>query len=380
MKNTPGGAGETLEERRPYFSREMTDILKGIALLFMFAHHFWTFPDWWTGRGVPVFEEIAFYFRNPLKLCVPIFCFITGYTYFFHRTRTFRYSAKKIVNFLILYWISFILLAAFTYCFTDYRYSPLVFIKELLAFERPTMTFCWYVNFYCAFMLILPILSRILARSWLADLLLIFIILPVLFGAAAALVPVKEVSELLGNLKTWFPCVLAGYFTASWKLFEKTDGVFSRIKNKGIKILLCLGVFLLIPMMRNVPFILYMNALELSGERIKLHLTMNSDSVIVFFFIYAVLYLFREIKFPAAVTLVLRKIGQRSMLMWFVSCIFYDKCNTLTQKVLYFTGNPLTVLATGTVICYGAAVLISFLHDILFKPRNLVNKGGGGKR
>ena len=113
-----------MEERRPYFSREMTDILKGIALLFMFAHHFWTFPDWWTGRGVPVFEEIAFYFRNPLKLCVPIFCFITGYTYFFHRTRTFRYSAKKIVNFLILYWISFILLAAFTYCFTDYRYSP----------------------------------------------------------------------------------------------------------------------------------------------------------------------------------------------------------------------------------------------------------------
>ena len=379
MKNTPGGAGETLEERRPYFSREMTDILKGIALLFMFAHHFWTFPDWWTGRGVPVFEEIAFYFRNPLKLCVPIFCFITGYTYFFHKTRTFRYSAKKIMNFLILYWISFILLAAFTYCFTDYRY-PRRLHKRTFCLRKTYNDLLLVREFLLRVYADLPILSRILARSWLADLLLIFIILPVLFGAAAALVPVKEVSELMGNLKTWFPCVLAGYFTASWKLFEKTDGIFSRIKNKGIKILLCLGVFLLIPMMRNVPFILYMNALELSGERIKLHLTMNSDSVIVFFFIYAVLYLFREIKFPAAVTLVLRKIGQRSMLMWFVSCIFYDKCNTLTQKVLYFTGNPLTVLATGTVICYGAAVLIGLLHDILFKPRNLVNKGGGGKR
>ncbi len=31
----------------PYFDKEATLIIKGIALLMMFADHFFTFPEWW---------------------------------------------------------------------------------------------------------------------------------------------------------------------------------------------------------------------------------------------------------------------------------------------------------------------------------------------
>ena len=35
----------TLERTLPYLDREITKMIKGIALVMMFVHHFFTFPD-----------------------------------------------------------------------------------------------------------------------------------------------------------------------------------------------------------------------------------------------------------------------------------------------------------------------------------------------
>lgn len=77
---------EQTAAKAPFFDRSTTSVIKGIAVIMMFIHHFFTFPAWWVG-GVhyPLLEKLAPYFSMPLKLCVPVFCFITGYFYCFKK-------------------------------------------------------------------------------------------------------------------------------------------------------------------------------------------------------------------------------------------------------------------------------------------------------
>ena len=368
-----------MEKKTPYFNREATDILKGIALIFMFGHHFWTFPTWWTGSGIPAFGDWILYLRNPLKICVPVFCFITGYTYFFNKNKNYRYSLKKITHFLISYWTVMVFLVILAYIFSDYRYTPPVFLKELLGFQRPTMIFCWYVSFYCAFMLFLPVLSKVFGRLCLVDIVLGFFVFPGIFVVLEQTIPMAEFSELFGNLQIWFPCVCAGYFAAFYNWFEKIDKVFAYIKEKKLKIVLNICLFLVLPFFRNVYLFFYMYILGTDGERRRIAMQICADAVIVFFFTYAVLYLFREIKFPAQLRRILIQIGKKSMLMWFVSCVFFNTSKNVTQKLLYCTGNPFVILILGTVICYIASVLLNLLISRIFRViQYIFSKQGSG--
>ena len=98
------------DNRKPYFSCKMTNAIKGIALVMMFIHHFFTFPSMWTnGIRYPILEKWAPYLCEPTKICVPIFCFITGYTYYFCKNKNLVYSLRKITDLLIVYWGVFFL-------------------------------------------------------------------------------------------------------------------------------------------------------------------------------------------------------------------------------------------------------------------------------
>lgn len=77
---------------KPYFNQRTTLVIKGIALVLMFIHHFFTFPDWWIdGIDYPNIQKMSTYLCWPLKICVPIFCFITGYVYVFNKRKNFKY-------------------------------------------------------------------------------------------------------------------------------------------------------------------------------------------------------------------------------------------------------------------------------------------------
>lgn len=58
--------------KNSYFSRETTGALKGIALILMFVHHFFTFPGWITcGVEYPWIQEFTNQFvRQRISACV----------------------------------------------------------------------------------------------------------------------------------------------------------------------------------------------------------------------------------------------------------------------------------------------------------------------
>ena len=68
--------------------KKTTQMIKGIAILIMLAHHFIVIP----------FSELPYLitlFGYACKICVAIYAVLSGYGYFFTREKTVRYGLKK---------------------------------------------------------------------------------------------------------------------------------------------------------------------------------------------------------------------------------------------------------------------------------------------
>ena len=338
----------------PFFDKNTTSVIKGIALVMMFLHHFFTFPAWWVkGISYPLLRDYSPYFRSPLKLCVPIFCFITGYFYFFNTHKSYKYSLKKITDILISYWSVFFIFAFIATVFVDYKYTKWDFIAECFALKHPTMYFCWYVIFYIIFMLLFPILTKLLSRDIHIDLFLSLILIPNIYRIINIYVQNSIISELLKNQQVWFPCVLAGYMFANYSLFERIEHLNARlIKSPKLNTVLMLVCILCVPFARRDIPRLTMEIAPLPSVAIRL------DVIYAPVFIYAVVYLCNTVR-VGIVNRVLASIGKYSLLMWFLSCGFFNNCKTIFQPLLYFPHNPILVTIWGVLMCLS----VSFVLD-----------------
>ena len=62
----------SLDIQRNYIEKEATNYIKGIAIVLMFFHHFFTFPEWYIeGVSYPYLAECAKFFVNQLKFAYP---------------------------------------------------------------------------------------------------------------------------------------------------------------------------------------------------------------------------------------------------------------------------------------------------------------------
>ena len=79
--------------------KKTTQMIKGIAILIMIAHHFIVYPF----SDLPYLVTV---FGQACKICVAIYAVLSGYGYFFTKEKTIRYGFKKIWGLLQIYWIS----------------------------------------------------------------------------------------------------------------------------------------------------------------------------------------------------------------------------------------------------------------------------------
>lgn len=335
----------------PYFDKDTTGILKGIALIMMFIHHFFTFPEWW-GEGIsyPLIKGLSPYFREPFRLCVPVFCFITGYFYFFNKDKSYKYSLKKITNILISYWCVFFVFAIIAAVCVGYQYTLNDFVKECLALYRPTMVFCWYVDFYIASMLIMPLISKIMSKNIHIDLIIAFIMVP--FAIKLVNYFANKSFDNLIEWREWLPIVLLGYIFAAHNLFERIYDLNIRfIKNKVFNIFVYLIIAFAAPMGRWLEPALMIGFSKLPAFYISM------DILYTPIFIYAVVNLCKTTSFEH-LKFILAPIGRYSLLMWFVSCIFYNNSKSIFQPILYYPHNPILVTIWGLILCFIPAYVI----------------------
>lgn len=338
----------------PYFDRHSSDVIKGAALLLMFIHHFFTFPEWYvpalSGLAHPWF---AAHFSAPTRLCVGIFAFLSGYFYYFSKDKTLRHSLRKISDFLISYWAVYALLLLAAFAAAGYRPGARSLCHELFALERPVMVFCWYVVYYCTFMLVLPLLWRLLDRDAVAA--IVFgVVLPVAVAQMAALrFPGNEVREIVDEFTPWFPVTVTGYLFARHDLFRRWfDAAWKEPLGKAARV--AVWVLLL-----GLSFFarLYCSSFTVGSATFRTDafaLSFNPDMLYVPVFLYAFVNLWALLpqRKPGAV---FAAVGKSSMLMWFFHCAFFNVARNVTQPILFFPRFAPLVLLWGAALCYAAA-------------------------
>lgn len=357
-----------MEDRRLFFDRTTSNVIKGIALIMMFIHHFFTFPEWW-GEGIsyPFIERIAPYICEPFRICVPIFCFLTGYFYFFNPNKNLKYSLKKITDILFTYWTIFLLFAFLACVCAGYNYNMDVFVRELFGFPGPTMCFCWYVVFYYSFMAVFPFISKILRKTHCCfDCCICFLLVPLLCDLLTIYASNDFVYLILQYMRAWFPCVLCGYLFAKYSCFEKMKRFF---KSGGIMSLVYLLVILAVAFLRKYEPTMSLSFSTLPIIHIKPITTINMDIIYAPLFIFS-LYMIRESFSNQIIDNVIGEIGKKSLLMWFISCGFYNNCRDIFQPILYKAHNPIIVLVVGLLICYVLAILLNYPIEMLIKIKN----------
>lgn len=78
--------------------KKTTQMIKGMAILIMLAHHFIAFSFSELPHSVMLFGVSC-------KICVAIYAVLSGYGYFFAREKTVRYGLKKSWGLLQIYWL-----------------------------------------------------------------------------------------------------------------------------------------------------------------------------------------------------------------------------------------------------------------------------------
>lgn len=331
-----------MDNGKTAISSDFSLSIKGLAVLLMVFHHCFGFPEWYI--DVPVFLDngILLEIAKSALICVPVFAFLTGWAYYHHQVKSIQYSAKKIITFLFDYWIVVIPISIFAILFCGYHYTYGTVGEFLPLFPHPLMIFTWYVWFYILMMTVFPIFAIIETEQKKAWRILCFIII-----LAGILLTAHNYSGLK-YLWFWYPSAISGYFIAKYRLFETFS---TRIKSKHIAFIIASLFYILsLYIFRWGSFF---------GES-----TGYSSAPL---FITGSLLL--RYAFPAKQFWnTLRYIGQHSMNIWFIHCIFFSSITRgIVQPIVYFRDNPLWIFFITVTVSLAASIVMQPIQKYLNK-------------
>lgn len=361
--------------RNSFFKRDISEALKGIALIFMMIHHFFTIPEWYIPAvSYPYLGAFARYLYAPLKICIPLFAFLTGYFYWLAPRKTVRYSLRKITDLVIPHSIVCVLMTLLAVALGCFRFTPGDFVMELLGLPETVMKFSWYVLFYCISMLMLPLLDKMSSEKLTGDIFLL-LVLPVMAIQGLMIImdeqfhiSIPYLFGVLESVREWLPCIMCGYLFGKYSLFETYfENLQEKFSGKAGKILfwLCLcGIGfagrLAIPRFQ-------LGSIHPAGVWKQLVFTM--DIFYAPLFAFGMAKLLETVKIPG-LTKVLGAIGKKSLYMWFLHAMFFNCCREYLQPLVYFPKNPLLVMLLGVAACYILACLLDFAIKPVLKFKN----------
>lgn len=199
--------------------KKTTQMIKGIAILIMIAHHFIVIP----------FSELPYLvtlFGYACKICVAIYAVLSGYGYFFAKEKTIGYGIKKIWALLQIYWISLFSLFIPAAVMGGWKITPWKLVVQMFGLLPNLNWFAWYVFFYMFCVLVMPVLCKYKVFRFKPYInLLMMVVVPYIFELALHFVPTYENNTIIHDLFScllYFPCFLIGYWMAENKVIKKS--------------------------------------------------------------------------------------------------------------------------------------------------------------
>ena len=296
-----------------FFSRKMSQMVKGIAILMMLAFHCLSFPDYWLDD----FQLVPFLIGpiKQFKLCVAIFAFITGYGFYVGRRGTYRNSIRKTLIFLMQYWpqLFFIFLPIAS---VSFRFSVKKILYNLVALNDNIIYFGWYVFFHCFVTLTFPLVRKLLNGSAVRDLAVVFV------GGYCATVffyflPLDgPLFSMLIDCSIFYPVVGMGYLFAKYGIFDRI-GPYIHIPGAIILILAVLLLRMQISVVKGFTFDIFYAPLFICALCVLLRSCRTLHPPISFLGKYSFhMWLFHSIFFSPYTRTVIQPLVNWSDLAW----------------------------------------------------------------
>lgn len=206
-------------------------ILKGIAIILMFYHHFCGFPEWLlegsqcksmipiTVSGMSVMRIIAVFGT----ICVGIFTFCSGYYWGEDKDSAGGISVrlKKCFSLLLNYWVIWVIYIFIGIGFGEPFPSTKIFFANLFGMglipntDYICVTFGWYIGFYMIAILLLPPIHK-MCDKYKCDILIVA-------GWLLLFILSKQIAlwTVFSDFISWGPIFSIGCFVAKYDLLEK---------------------------------------------------------------------------------------------------------------------------------------------------------------
>ena len=194
----------SLCRRQINFGPDKSQLLRGLAIIFMITLHNDTLPEF--------------------KICVQIFTFLVGYGYSFAKNKDFKHGLKRIWHLLSHFWL--ILLGIFLpVAIWTGGYEPSLgnVVANMFGIESNLNWYSWYVYFYIFAMLIMIPISRIIDHFRFVGL-IILIIISLSICAGIRLIDGWSENIWLQAIFDCFlvsPTMFAGYYISATNMVEK---------------------------------------------------------------------------------------------------------------------------------------------------------------
>ncbi|WP_017302920.1 acyltransferase family protein [Spirulina subsalsa] len=183
------------------FTKEKTNIAKGVAILLMFSLHLYGFKERLINNNnyIPLIPwiDLEYYLASIGKICVPIFIFLSGYGMFISYSRhpersILRYSWLKLKDFYVTYWLYFSLFIPIGLLFFPHvtlsdsnqsRYSADlgVFLLNWVGWDDRYNNEWWFVRVFLILLIVLfPLYGKLAQKNKILGLVLISLFLRLL--------------------------------------------------------------------------------------------------------------------------------------------------------------------------------------------------------
>lgn len=327
------------------FTRDYTQIIKGIAILFMMILHV-------GGSGatydVPIrtmSEYPVLGFLHPsFKLCVGIFTFMIGYGYAFAKVKDWRYSVKHVWSLLKVFWLILLVITvpsiiAIGGGSTIVERGTEDFIQNLFGVSESMNWYSWFVSLYIFCMIVLPLIHRWLDEKPVLATIgfsLAFYVLEVGIHCLPFWESNLWVHSMFSNCML-MPTVLLGYFFAKQQVYQK-------IRVPKHWLMFFAGIILIV-----LAFV----ARAYCGAIVGFTL----DIVYAPMAILGILIIFNTCRLQVT-SKVLTGLGNLSVFMWFFHAIFFtDVVRTIYQPFI-LVSNSIFIVTFWTILLTYACCLI----------------------
>lgn len=342
---------QCVNKNQTAISYDCTLVIKGIAILMMVFHHCFAFPSGYIEIPEYLTNDYLEAVAKSAKLCVCIFAFLTGWTYYRHEDKSVKYSTKKIISFLANYWITIIPIILFANFFCDYKYSIKLLGEFIPIFHHPLMKYAWYAWFYILMLSVFPIFNLIESKKQSIWRHIFFVIILTSILLFSNFIPGCS------SFFSWFPCAIVGYFFGKFSILE---WCIERISFKPA-ICIMLACFLLLAS-------LYLTYIAVWFQPTK---DLYLIKILRFFaappFILGILILHNIFNTIHKRTII-QLLGFHSMNIWFIHCIFHSSVTMrVVQPIVYFWDNPAWIFCITITTSLAISAIIQPMQQYINK-------------